>query len=655
MQDKRTATLLVEKVQDRDSGLRTITTLFLVGFSILLTLKVFLAMVLDLYSDEAFYWLESNFPALAYSDLPFMTAALIGLGSSLAPGSTLAVRAVFLVLGSSIPLLLLWIAKPITGTRQAWEATLLCLCLPLAAFLGLLAVPDVPLIFLGLLSIGFFERAIRLKLSRYWIATGVVAALGLCTHYRFALYPSAAFLFLACSRPHYYLWKSPKLWFAVLIMLLGLIPIVSFNLGNQLASATFYFVDRHPWEFQPQGLLHLFKQAALVTPPLYLLFAFTLWHMLKRGLSGDYQAGLLASFATVNLAVYLLLAPWTDSTSTSIHWPLSGYFPILVYVPLMLRQFNQWLLIRFQVSQAKKIGLSIPVLGFIGSLVALLVIGSQGFQNQLQALVGRGVLSNKMAGWQEFSQYTRELIAREFSDDLPVVITDNYYTSAQVQFGELASTNYSTDNAKAVRDGRLEQFILWQRDESAIENSSGLPALFISEDSTLTVPDKMAVLASFCRNVENLNFIDQLFLFDGDKRFSFYTASKISDAESNSALSKQRCPYPSQAWIDQPIDKQLVSGTFAIRGWAFNEDIGIRSLDLLLDNTFFDRFNYGLNRPDVVDAMDIDSDPNRPAVGFEYALDTTKLANGRTTISIEITNNAGEKQRYGARDIIINN
>ena len=35
-------------------------------------------------------------------------------------------------------------------------ASILTLCLPLGGFLGLLAVPDVPLIFFGLLAIGFF-------------------------------------------------------------------------------------------------------------------------------------------------------------------------------------------------------------------------------------------------------------------------------------------------------------------------------------------------------------------------------------------------------------------------------------------------------------------------------------------------------------------
>ena len=62
---------------------------------LLLLIKVFLASALDLYSDEVFYWQASTNPAIAYSDLPFMTALLIGLGSAMEPSNTLAARSLF--------------------------------------------------------------------------------------------------------------------------------------------------------------------------------------------------------------------------------------------------------------------------------------------------------------------------------------------------------------------------------------------------------------------------------------------------------------------------------------------------------------------------------------------------------------------------------
>ena len=114
--------------QQRDSGIPVARCLVL-GVSTLLLSKVFLASVLDLYSDEVFYWQASANPAIAYSDLPFMTALLLWLGTLLDGYNTLAARSLFILMGSSLPFLVYWIAKPISGHRYAIEsATLASAC-----------------------------------------------------------------------------------------------------------------------------------------------------------------------------------------------------------------------------------------------------------------------------------------------------------------------------------------------------------------------------------------------------------------------------------------------------------------------------------------------------------------------------------------------
>ena len=184
-----------------------LSKIFFVGFSLILLLKVFFAATLDLYSDEIYYWQASTIPSIAYSDLPFMTALLVRIGTSLDSYNPLAVRSIFILLGSSIPFLVYWLALPVTNKQQALESAFLALCLPLLGFLGLLAVPDVPLLFFGILSIGFFERSTRTNLMRFWLATGVVVAMGLSTHYRFFLYPISAILFLLLFKPARKYWS----------------------------------------------------------------------------------------------------------------------------------------------------------------------------------------------------------------------------------------------------------------------------------------------------------------------------------------------------------------------------------------------------------------------------------------------------------------
>ena len=636
-------------------GVRLPVHKFLVGgIALLLLSKIFLATALDLYSDEVFYWQASANPAIAYSDLPFMTALLIGLGAALDSYNTLAARSLFILMGSSLPLLVYWIAKPITDPEHAVESAALSLCLPLAGFLGLLAVPDVPLVFFGLLAIGFFERALRTDRLLYWALTGSFVALGLCTHYRFFLYPAAAILFLILFRAAQSQWKNPRLWVCILIACLGLIPILWFNLSNQLSSASFYFVDRHPWEFQASGLLHVFKQAGLVTPPLYLLFVYTNYLMYQKASHGDRSAALLLSFSLVNVLVYLLLAPWTDATSTSIHWPLSGYFPLLIYVPYALRSAANLLGTYFTIQTAHRLVITIPIIGFLGTLTALFGVGSQAFQLQLQPLIGAGVLSNKMAGWTQFSSHVDELLQREFAES-PLLLTDNYYTLAQVEFAGLTRQGFTLDEEKAVRDGRITQYQLWKKDRVGLETVAASEYLFITEDSTLDISAKHDLLTDLCARTGRLAHLGELSLFNGDKRFSFYRGAALHSIDSLEKIQTSACPFASVAWIDTPSRGAQLSGVVDVNGWAFNEDIGIESITLLIDSEAIGRVDYGGSRPDVVEVMQVRSDPNSPNIGYNYNFDSNLLGNGLHRLEIEIENRLGIKQRFGERTIEVNN
>jgi len=629
--------------------------LFVIGFGLILIIKLVLASALDLYSDEIFYWLASTRPALAYSDLPFMTSQLVGLGTTLGGNNAFAVRICFLLLGTSLPFLVYWVARPLTNQQQALESAALTLCLPLAGFLGLLAVPDVPLLFFGILALGNFERALRTDAWRSWILTGVAVAAGLSTHYRFFLYPLAAIIFLACTRSAHTQWRNKRLWSAMLIASIGLIPVLWFNLNNHLSSASFYFVDRHPWTFHASGLLHLFKQAGLVTPLLYGVFIYTLWRLVTRARAGDQTASLFASFAITNLALYLILAPWTDATSTSIHWPLSGYIPLLIFVPASLREIFKFANGRWQVKNARKVIAAIPLLGFIGTLVALLGVGSQAYQQQLQALVGTDVISNKMAGWKEFAEHTTQVVSNNFSHETPIVVTDNYYTAAQAEFAGITAKSYTLDQAKAVSDGRLAQLQLWRIDEMGLREVENKPILFITEDSTLDVPSKHEIMRKLCQLTDNVEFLGGLSLFQGAKQFSYYAASRGSVNNYEDGHRYQPCPFPARAWLDSPNDGDELLGTTHITGWAYNEDIGVQAIQLLVDGERFMQLNYGNARPDVVEVMQVKTDPQAPALGIDAMLDTTELPNGHHRIELELTNMKGIVTHYGTRIVTVAN
>ncbi len=612
------------------------------AWGLLLVVKVWLASRLDLYSDEVFYWLAATMPAPAYSDLPFFTALLAGLGSALDPGNPLATRALFLAGGTCLPAVVYWVSLPFTGSGDAGRAALLSICVPLGGFLGLLAVPDVPMLLCGLLSLGFLDRALRSNRTGYWLGAGVFMALGLCTHYRFILYPAAALLFLLAHRRG--VWRNGGFWLAAGITALGLLPMLWANLPGNLGSASFYFVERHPWRFNVEGLLHVPMQALLVTPPLYALLLYSAWLMFKKR---DTHVNLLLWFALPHFLLYALLAPWSDANSTSEHWPLPGYFPLLVFAPEALRRTYAWLARRL--TGAALAVKSIPAIGFTGALLALAGIGSQSWQTQLQPFVGAGVLSEKMAGWEEFAEHTGQLL-REAFNELPVTVTDNYYTAAQLQYADVTADAYTLDKDKAVRDGRLRQLELWGRTVEFARRRAGEPMLFVTEDSALNVEQKHELMSRACGLADSLEQIDQLSLFDGDKRFGFYRG-RMSVGPGVPAASP--CPYPPQAWIDQPAPGAVLSGTIAVSGWAYNEDLGVERVLLLLDGAVIAEFKYGLPRPDVVEARNLLTDPNQPNLGFQAEVEAAAYASGRRELSIRIIDSHGFATDYGRREVVL--
>lgn len=620
---------------------------------IVFVIKLVLAFRLELYSDEIFYWQASQFPALAYSDLPFMAALLAGLGTEVFGNTPFGVRVFFLLFGMAVPILIYWVALPIHGKVHALMSAALSLCMPTLAIMGLLAVPDAALLVFGLLFIGMLERATRLGDVSFWVAAGVAAALGLCTHYRFSLYIVAAFLFFVIDKRQWYYWKTLRFWFAGGIASVGLYPALSFNFLNGLSGLDYHLVERHPWHFQLEGLLHPLIQATAVTPLLYACLLYTLWRLLKQGYYGDKQAMLFALFAATNLGVYLLLAPWSDTTRTTVHWPISGYLPLLVFAPVTFDLLRQRLTGLFPRWNGTRLALLVPITGFLGSMLLFAGIGSQGFNQSLQGLLGPGVLSNKMAGWAPLAEHLHNLkVQHQLPADI-LIVTDNYYTAAQISFATGSNRVFTTDSNKAIRDGRLTQYQIWNRDTNGLLENWSADAVFITEDSTLDSIEKTSVMSKACGLFSEVNLVDQLFLFQGDKIFSFYMARGLRPTDLQRSIFPE-CPLPSDSWLDTPAHDAELNGQTQISGWAINSS-GISKIRVLLDAKVVAETGRTLARDDVVTLKNTMTDPGAPLLGFAVEIDTTLFENGRYQLSLELMTGAGERQLSSTRNVRINN
>lgn len=493
---------------DRTSRWRTA---FWIGWTVVLALKLVLAATLAPFGDEAWYWQESRHLALGYSDLPPATAWLIAFGEWLCGHSALAMRAPFLLIGALLPFVIIRIGRRVFDAAAGWCAGLLALALPLLGTLGVFALPDVPLTFLAALAVDAGERAARTRRARDFLMLGLALAGAWLVHYRAAMLLLAGGTFFIATDRGRALLRTPGPWLALGVALLGLIPIVWFNAQHDWVGFGFQFVDRHPWSFHADGLMQPVEQAIACTPLFYVL----LWWAALRSLRARAQApwDLLAMCALVPIIAYFALGCFADATRFRVHWPLPGYLPLLIGLPMLLRTLSSR---RFVVA-------ALAVLA-VGNLIACVYLAAAALPGGTVALARMKAFPEHLVGWNEAAARTRELLAQRFADR--VLVADNFMLAAELDFAFAGSRAvYALDQPINAKHGRAAQLALWQRDETALRALGQQKVLLVAEPTARRERERAAWMQSLCTRVVEPTPVAALDLYDGRKRYSWYDAS----------------------------------------------------------------------------------------------------------------------------------
>jgi len=492
------------------------------GFSQII--RVLLAGYLAPFGDEAWYWQESRALDWSYSDLPLGTAWLIRLGEMVFGHGVLAMRAPFLLLGALVPLVLIRTGNRVFGSPVGWQAGLLALALPLLATLGIFALPDVPLTLCWVVAIDALDSALRTRDRRTWIVLGVAIAGAWLSHYRAGMLVLTGLLFIVVTSRGRLLWRDRGFWLAVGISLLGLVPLLAFNVEHNWVALGFQLVERNPWRFHADALIQPLEQAIVCTPLFYLLL---LWAALRaaRRASGGEPWDLLAVCALVPIVGYFVLGCFADDTRLRLHWPLPGYLPLLLLLPVMLREATQRGLLRRAVLVAAFVLLAFGCCLAYGYLALAATPGGAGVLTRFKAFPEHWV------GWNEVAEETRARLARpEFAQ--AVLVADNFMLAAELDFA-LGGTRtvYTLDHPINAKHGRAPQLALWQRDESGLRALDPNRLLLVVEPTARRERERAAWLSSLCTRVENLAPDGKLELYGGRKRYMWFTGSRGARVE----------------------------------------------------------------------------------------------------------------------------
>jgi len=206
-------------------------------------MRLIYAGVIELRTDEAYYWTWSKESELAFLDHPPGIAWLIRFGTAIFGDTNLGVRFGGIVAMLVTQLLLADIVRRVT---HDFRAIVFALLMPEAAlYYGLLmakVAPDTAMIPLAVAMLWSLVRLHESGSPRWWLAAGLFAGLALLSKFTaIMLVPAVlAFALVPDWRRRWLL--SPYPWAAALIALIVFSPVLIWNIAHDWASFRFQFV-----------------------------------------------------------------------------------------------------------------------------------------------------------------------------------------------------------------------------------------------------------------------------------------------------------------------------------------------------------------------------------------------------------------------------
>jgi 4-amino-4-deoxy-L-arabinose transferase-like glycosyltransferase len=407
--------------------------------AVMTALRITYACLIDLRTDEAYYWTWSKESVLCFLDHPPMIAWFIRFGTAIFGDTNLGVRFAGIVAMLVTQLLLADIVRRLTHSTRA--IVLAVLMMEAALYYGLLMAkvsPDIALIPFAVAMMWSLVRLVENGDGRWWLAAGVFGGLALLSKFTVVLMLPAVLAFVLVPSWRVRWLKSPYLWIAALIVLVLFLPVVIWNAQHDWASLRFQLVRAtatHELSLRTVGdyIGLQFGLVGFVLLPVTLSgLALSTW----RGYwKGDRVSILLSTAVTVPFLYFLWksLTLRVGDTWPMFMWP-TGFAAAAVNVAMLPKEAWPGWMIRSTVFWARTAivtGIATVVLVFLYYVAAPWnVIGSSdpiGGEAGYEAVVARVEAELKASGatWIATTDYRTYAMLRWFLHDRVPVIQVN--------------------------------------------------------------------------------------------------------------------------------------------------------------------------------------------------------------------------------------
>ncbi len=207
-------------------------------------IHLLVAINTELYSDEAYYWMYSQFPDWGYFDHPPGVGTMIWFGGWLGK-SEFAVRFVNLIFSAATVGLLYWLVKP-KNVHLFFITVFSFLSLHL---IGVAALPDTPFLLMAIVFMIAYRAFLQLDSIGNTIFLGVSAVLMLYCKYHGGL------VIVLVILSNWRLLLNWKFYLAGIIALFLFLPHVTWQVQNNFPSFQYHLIDRASPEYKASHTL----------------------------------------------------------------------------------------------------------------------------------------------------------------------------------------------------------------------------------------------------------------------------------------------------------------------------------------------------------------------------------------------------------------
>jgi 4-amino-4-deoxy-L-arabinose transferase-like glycosyltransferase len=399
-------------------------------------IRVVYACLIDLRTDEAYYWTWSREHVLSFLDHPPAVAWFISLGTAIFGDTNFGVRFAG-ILAMAIAQLLL--ADIVHRATHDIRAVVIAILMPEAAlYYGLLmakVAPDVALIPFALALIWSLVRLNETGDPRWWLAAGIFAGLSLLAKFTALLLLPAVIAFMLVPE-----WRKRWLfslypWLAAVIAIVVFLPVLIWNAEHDWASFRFQLVRAtavHPLSWLTIGdFLGLqFGLVGIILLPVVLsASAMTAW----RGYRTREPVAILLSTSVLVPFLYFLWKSLTiriGDTWPMFFWPI-GFAAAAINLTMLRKDGWSVRMVRSSLAWTRAAiasGIAIVVLVFLYYVASpwnlLRAADPNGSEAGFAALAARAESDMKKidASWIAATDYrTYAMLRWHLKDRVPVV------------------------------------------------------------------------------------------------------------------------------------------------------------------------------------------------------------------------------------------